>query len=101
MKAVSPSPFYDGKYHPPLNEQFSLLYILRYELKLQKLIPSQYKNWQKLCTGKAQIKYAVYLFWLSTDPLSPGTFHREHSNQPGKQQRIEAPHETPGIRYIY
>jgi len=26
VKAVSPSPFYDGKYHPPANEQFDLLY---------------------------------------------------------------------------
>jgi len=25
VKAVSPSPFYDGKYHPPLIEQFALL----------------------------------------------------------------------------
>lgn len=26
VKAVSPSPFYDGKYHPPLMEQLTLLY---------------------------------------------------------------------------
>jgi hypothetical protein len=25
VKAVSPSPFYDGKYHPPLFGQLSLL----------------------------------------------------------------------------
>ncbi|HRA12579.1 MAG TPA: hypothetical protein PKX31_12955 [Chitinophagaceae bacterium] len=28
VKAVSPSPFYDGKYHPPLFKQLSLLFCM-------------------------------------------------------------------------
>jgi hypothetical protein len=35
VKAVSPSPFYDGTYHPPLLRQLSLLCKLRYIGKLQ------------------------------------------------------------------
>ena len=35
VKEVSPSPFYDGTYHPPLLRQLSLLYLLRYDCKLE------------------------------------------------------------------
>ena len=34
VKAVSPSPFYDGTYHPSLFKQLSLLYILKYSCKV-------------------------------------------------------------------
>src|SRR5438045_3301413 len=47
------------------------------------------------------IRYADALFSLIALLRSPGTFHPEHNNLPGKQRRTGALHENPGIPCIY
>jgi hypothetical protein len=44
VKAVSPSPFYDGKYHPPFIEQLTLLYYNESVTKVEKIIPEAFKT---------------------------------------------------------
>ncbi len=50
VKTVSSSPFYDGKYHPPLLGQFALPYILRYISKIDKKRARINIPGTKLCT---------------------------------------------------
>ncbi len=101
VKAVSPSPFYDGKYHPPLLEQLPLLYTLRYDCKLQKHQSKSYVQSKKLCTSDVQnIKCVIVLFSPLTDPQSPGTSHLAHNNLQDKQRHIVALHENPGTQCI-
>ncbi len=109
VKAVSPSPFYDGKYHPPLLGQLSLLYILRYtDCKVSTLSGGSNFLPLDLCTQTARlpfrsggIRYATGLSWPTVPPLFPYTSHRVHNNLRDKPLRIGALHENPGIRYTY
>ncbi len=72
------------------------------------IIVSYLKNNRKLCLPaivfaqfQQAVRYAVYPFCPLALPRFPGTFHPAHSNQQGKLRRIGAPHESPGIQYIY
>ena len=101
VKAVSPSPFYDGKYHPPLFRQLTLPLYQKIYFKVYSFFCYLINHKRNLCTFLKKITYAGLPFWLITDLQSPDTFHQVHNNLQDIQQHIEVLHENPGILYIY
>lgn len=62
VKAVSPSPFYDGKYHPPFIQQQKLLYYNESVTKISKKLCHSAFIQEKLCTVSACLRYVIFLF---------------------------------------
>ena len=52
VKAVSPSPFYDGKYHPPLFRQLLHCFTIVIYPKLPNIVPEFPVQEHILCTSR-------------------------------------------------
>ncbi len=120
VKELSPSPFYDGKYHPPIISSTRATLVTNWYRKVTDFPEYSQLFLPNLSTGQTSTRplppicrrrppsrqrrepiRADAPFWSAALPPSPCTFRPEHSNLRGRRRHIAALHENPDIRCIY